>query len=176
MLLEQSVVFHDKTAIEWSWPLSGMCSRQGQVCLVSQHVTHNLDQWVWDKGTFYLQSVCVCVCVENKTTSCLWHTLHKSFDRDINKMITSSWMYWIRKGEARRLSTGKVKNPWISFWCKSMVMMWVNPDEYKAGWAAEETQGYTILDISSSLPALASMDASSLLTIEPLFLILHCLL
>lgn len=30
--------------------------------------------------------------------------------------LTSSWMYWMRKGEALRLSTGKLKKPWISFW------------------------------------------------------------
>lgn len=33
----------------------------------------------------------------------------------------------MRNGEARRLSTGKPKKPWISFWCRSMVMMWVRP-------------------------------------------------
>lgn len=32
------------------------------------------------------------------------------------RSLTSSWMYWMRKGEALRLSTGKLKKPWISFW------------------------------------------------------------
>lgn len=40
---------------------------------------------------------------------------------------TSSLMYWMRKGEALRLSTGKLKKPWISFWWRSIVMMWVSP-------------------------------------------------
>lgn len=51
--------------------------------------------------------------------------------RHLNVIMTSSWMYWIKKGEARKLSTGKLKKPWISFWCKSMVMMCVNPLEQK---------------------------------------------
>lgn len=35
--------------------------------------------------------------------------------RHLIGIITSSWMYWIRKGDARKLSTGKLKKPWISF-------------------------------------------------------------
>ena len=30
-------------------------------------------------------------------------------------LLTHSWMYWRRKGEARKLSTGQSKKPWISF-------------------------------------------------------------
>lgn len=43
-------------------------------------------------------------------------------------LLTSSWMYWSRKGEALRLSTGKLKKPWISFWWRSIVIMWVKPE------------------------------------------------
>lgn len=49
----------------------------------------------------------------------------------VSLSLTSSWMYWMRKGEARRLSTGKLKKPWISFWWRSMVMMWVSPETPK---------------------------------------------
>lgn len=40
---------------------------------------------------------------------------------------TSSWMYCRRNGEARKLSTGMLKKPCISFWCRSMVIRWVRP-------------------------------------------------
>jgi hypothetical protein len=56
-------------------------------------------------------------------------------------------MYCSKKGEARRLSTGQSKKPWISFWCRSIVMTCVRPD-------------------------LHIIFASSLLTIQPRFLIL----
>lgn len=46
------------------------------------------------------------------------------------RQLTDSWMYWRRKGEARRLSTGQSKKPWISFWCRSMVMRWFNPERH----------------------------------------------
>jgi len=56
-------------------------------------------------------------------------------------------MYCSKKGEARRLSTGQSKKPWISFWWRSIVMTWVRPD-------------------------LHIIFASSLLTMQPRFLIL----
>jgi len=56
-------------------------------------------------------------------------------------------MYCSKKGEARRLSTGQSKKPWISFWCRSIVMTCVRPD-------------------------LHIIFASSLLTMQPRFLIL----
>ncbi len=37
-------------------------------------------------------------------------------------------MYWIKKGDALRLSTGQSKKPWISFWCKSIVITCCSPD------------------------------------------------
>lgn len=105
---------------------------------------------------------------------------------------TSSWMYCSRNGEARRLSTGMLKKPWISFWCKSIVMRWVRPAQshseqnqqtkqtswrtrigqcpYKPKMQGRLSLGWT------HLPALHIIEASSLETMEPLFLILHCLL
>lgn len=41
--------------------------------------------------------------------------------------FTSSCIYWSKKGDALKLSTGKLKKPWISFWCRSIVMMWLKP-------------------------------------------------
>jgi hypothetical protein len=61
--------------------------------------------------------------------------------------LTHSWMYCSKKGEALRLSTGQSKKPWISFWCRSIVMTCVRPD-------------------------LHIIFASSLVTIQPRFLIL----
>lgn len=61
--------------------------------------------------------------------------------------LTHSWMYCSKKGEALKLSTGQSKKPWISFWCKSIVMTWVSPD-------------------------LHNIFASNLLTMQPRFLIL----
>lgn len=46
-------------------------------------------------------------------------------------LLTSSWIYWSRKGEALRLSTGKLKKPCISFWWRSIVIMWVKPEILK---------------------------------------------
>lgn len=39
-------------------------------------------------------------------------------------------MYWRRKGDALRLSTGQSKKPWISFWCRSIVITWFKPDRH----------------------------------------------
>jgi hypothetical protein len=64
-----------------------------------------------------------------------------------NLWLTHSWMYCSKKGEALKLSTGQSKKPWISFWCRSIVMTCVRPD-------------------------LHIIFASSLLTIQPRFLIL----
>ena len=44
--------------------------------------------------------------------------------------LTHSWMYCNRNGEARRLSTGQSKKPWISFWCRSMVITWFSPERH----------------------------------------------
>lgn len=60
-------------------------------------------------------------------------------------------MYCNKKGLARKLSTGQSKNPWISFWCRSIVITWVSPD-------------------------LHIILAKSLETIHPRLRILHCLL
>lgn len=102
--------------------------------LVCALVRDKFVSWISTSVSDLLSSVRACVRAckyvwkqNYKQTPSLLNTLHKSFDRCMNKTITSSWMYWIRKGDARRLSTGKVKKPWISFWCKSMVMMCVNP-------------------------------------------------
>ena len=62
-------------------------------------------------------------------------------------LLTHSWMYCSKKGEALRLSTGQSKKPWTSFWCRSIVMTCVRPD-------------------------LHIIFASSLLTMQPRFLIL----
>jgi hypothetical protein len=36
-------------------------------------------------------------------------------------------MYWIKKGEALKLSMAQSKNPWLSLECISTVMMWLKP-------------------------------------------------
>ena len=41
--------------------------------------------------------------------------------------LTHSWIYCRRNGEALKLSTGQSKKPWISFWCRSIVMTWFSP-------------------------------------------------
>lgn len=67
------------------------------------------------------------------------------------KLRTLSWIYCSKNGLALRLSTGHSKNPCISFWCKSMVIRCVSPD-------------------------LHIIFAKSFETMQPRFLILHCLL
>ncbi len=45
-------------------------------------------------------------------------------EKDALKLaLTASMMYWMRKGEARRLSILQSKNPRLSLECRSTVMM-----------------------------------------------------
>lgn len=109
--------------------------------------------------------------------------------------MTSSWIYCSRNGEALKLSTGMLKKPWISFWWRSMVMRWVRPTQT---WSCQLVTCLWFVQImylkyydmwhwilsclllecfkGTDSPALHIIDATSLDTMEPLFLILHCLL
>lgn len=100
----------------------------------------------------------------------------KAMSQIEQRALTSSWMYCSRKGDARRLSTGMLKKPWISFWCRSMVIRWVRPAKPGSVLAAHPWLHLSCVDTRWFSPALHIMEAMSLETMEPRFLILHCLL
>ena len=64
----------------------------------------------------------------SKSTRIIFPSSTPRWTHEEKQSLTLVCMYLIKKGCALKLSTGKSKNPWISFWWRSMVMRCWSPD------------------------------------------------
>ena len=76
-------------------------------------------------GEFIWSWTCNSLNFNLKNINSIHHKKEKCHFRIL--LLTDSCIYWIRNGDALKLSIAESKNPWLSFECMSTVMMWLKP-------------------------------------------------